>query len=66
MSAMKSPGDESSAILPEEFDQIPNKFSLLQIHRLTIRDCDETVVGFASDQMLLKLKEVEIIYFDAA
>ena len=52
-------------VSPEEFDQLLTNSPYSKFHRLTIRDCDEKAVVFASDLMLLKLKEAEIIHFDA-
>ena len=52
-------------VSPEEFGQLLTNSPYSKLHRLTISDCDEKAVVFASDLMLLKLKEAEIIHFDA-
>ena len=52
-------------VSPEEFDQLLTNSPYSKFHRLTIRNCDEKALVFASDLMLLKLKEAEIIHFDA-
>ena len=49
----------------EEFDELLAHSPYSSNYRLTIKDGSDIAVVFATDQMISKIKEIEVIHFDA-
>ena len=49
----------------EEFDELLVQSLYSGNNRLTVKEGSEIAVIFATDQMISKLKEIEVVHFDA-